>query len=925
AAVGDTIWNLLAGTYTLTATSVTVSGDAYAPPPPVQIVVTPSTEARPASVKYELATGRLAIVLAGVPSGAIAAVSVNGPNGFARTLSSTDTLTGLTPGDYTVNAAEISTAAATYEAVSASQRITVSPSTAAAQASVAYGVASGGIALVLTGLPATVTGSVTVTGPKQYSITVNATTTLTKLRAGTYTVTAAQVSAGANVYSGTPLSQSVVVSTSLTAVPAVVTYALSSGALSLTVNGLTSGTNGAVTVTGPGGFSRSATASALYLGITPGTYTIAAQSVLSAGITMAPAPASQSVTVVASTATTNATVTYSSATGTLNLTVSGLPGATNAAVTVTGPGGYSSLRTASATITGLTPGSYIVAAVSVVGGGTTYSPASASQSVAITLNATSTVSVVYSASVAQPPPGGLNLTIDNLHVQQVVQNYAGTVPLVAGRNGLLRIFVKASSSNSASPAVRVRFYNGASLTSTVTINAPVAAVPSTMTEGTLSSSWNYTIPAALMQPGLRVLADVDPTNVIAEASDSDNTFPASGAPVALDVRAVPTFSLRLVPVLQSVNSLQGGVTGANLSQYLADTKKIYPLGTVDADVRAPFTTNAPVLQANDGNGAWGQILSEINALRTADGSARNYFGILRVNYFSGIAGLGYVPGRAAIGWDYLPSASEVMSHELGHNFGRFHAPCGGAGGPDPSYPYAGGTIGVYGYDIAANTLKAPSTPDLMGYCGTPWISDYNYTAVLNYRTANPFTASAAFAGSYSRKGLLVWGRIENGKTILEPAYEVDAPPSLPQHAGRNHLEAFDALGARVLDLSFEGESVADLPDAAAQHFAFVIPLSTFGNSVPSRLRVSSGGRQAELSFTTPTSEVPVVQRTSGNRVEISWRDSATRGVLVRDARTGDILTFARNGRATVFTNAAELDLTLSGGIGSSRRRVQVMR
>ena len=33
-----------------------------------------------------------------------------------------------------------------------------------------------------------------------------------------------------------------------------------------------------------------------------------------------------------------------------------------------------------------------------------------------------------------------------------------------------------------------------------------------------------------------------------------------------------------------------------------------------------------------------------------------------------------------------------MSHELGHNFSRPHAPCGGVANPDPNYPYAGGVL-----------------------------------------------------------------------------------------------------------------------------------------------------------------------------------------------------------------------------------------
>jgi hypothetical protein len=58
---------------------------------------------------------------------------------------------------------------------------------------------------------------------------------------------------------------------------------------------------------------------------------------------------------------------------------------------------------------------------------------------------------------------------------------------------------------------------------------------------------------------------------------------------------------------------------------------------------------------------------------------------------------------------------------------RSHAPCGGAGGPDPSYPYAGGKIGVWGLDVATLAPKDPTVyVDLMGYCNPDWVSDYTY-------------------------------------------------------------------------------------------------------------------------------------------------------------------------------------------------------
>ena len=154
--------------------------------------------------------------------------------------------------------------------------------------------------------------------------------------------------------------------------------------------------------------------------------------------------------------------------------------------------------------------------------------------------------------------------------------------------------------------------------------------------------------------------------------------------------------------------------------------------------------------------------------------------------------LGYIGFPAAMGWDYQSSAPGVFAHEEGHNFNRPHSPCGGAGSPDPSYPYIialgyakDGIIGVPGWDAFAssNNLKDQSAfTDIMGYCSNQWISDYVYTSELNYRAGLSFDVVSADAvnGTNSQDALLVWGRIENGNVILEPAFKVAATGIAPQ-------------------------------------------------------------------------------------------------------------------------------------------------
>lgn len=919
----ETVTNLAPGTYTLTTSSVTIAGDRYATSgTPLQIAIAASLVPVPAPVAYALVSGRLSVSATGLPSGTTASFTITGPGGFSATAAPGETLSGLVPGTYAVASPVVSSGTNLYAATPGTQQVGVVASPTPAQAAFAYALASGALNVTILGLPQSVSGNVTVTGPAGYNITVAQTQALTGLVPGTYTVSAANATSGSNIYAPTPPTQSVTVAAGAAPSTTTVNYALASGSIALQVSGLPGSGNANVLVTGPGGFSRTMTGSGVLLGLTPGSYTLAAAVVTVSGSSYAPAPASQSVTVVASVVAVSANVVYTAASGSLALSISGLPGGVNAAVSVTGPGGYSQNVTATQTLVGLLSGSYSIIASPVSNAGTTYNPTPLSQNVSVA-GAPANASVTYSAAGA-----GLNLLIDGATLTQTVQTYGGTVQLIANKDALLRVFVKATQANAAAPQVRARFYNGATLLSTLTISAPGASVPTTVDQATIGSSWNTTVPASLLQPGVSMLLDVDPTNTVTESSETDNAFPASGSAQALNIVAVSTFQIRMIPVTQSANGLTGDVTGANKDQFLALLRKLYPVSAVDIDVRAAFTTSAPALDAGDANGAWGQILSEINALRTADASTRYYYGVVKVGYSSGVAGLGYVPGRAAIGWDYLPSGATVLTHEVGHNFGRYHAPCGGPGGVDPTYPYAGGAIGVYGYDLTTASLKLPTQADVMSYCSNVWISDYNYNAIFTYRQANPFIVSAAAA----RPGLLIWGRIANGRVILEPAFDVVAPPSLPRRTGRHRLELTGDRGETLVALSFDGEKVADSP-TNDETFAFVVPSDMLRGRTVARLRVGNAGGAQEIRepsvarrpLVRDSSEVPRVTPVGRGLVRITWAGSEVRGVLVRDAHSGDILAFARGGSVLVRTNARDLDLTLSNGVRSEGHRVQVRR
>ena len=920
------------GRWRLAAASITSGGHGYAPSPASydQTVLAGDTLNFP--VAYALATGAIATSVSGLPNGVNASLTITGPNSFSQTVTATQTITGLVPGTYTVTAAAVTSGGVSYAPTPATRTVTVTASLTAQAAAVSYASQAGSFALTVSGLPSGASGDVTLTGPSSYSKALTATTTLTGLAAGSYTLTVRNVRTSAGTYAGTPLTQAVTITAGGTA-SQTVTYAALPAVVKVPVSGVPSGAQSAITLTAPSGSTSSVTATTTNTSAATGRWRLSAASITSGGHTYAPSPASYDQTVLAGD-TLDFPVSYALATGAIAVTASGLPSGANAAITVTGPSSYSKAVTATQTLTGLVPGSYTVTAASVTSSGTTYAASPATRTVTVTASLTAQAAAVTYAAQGGGSGGGAggggsntpNLSIENVYVTQAAQNWEGTAPIVVGRDALARVFVKAAATNTVRPDVRLRIYANGSLVSTVTVPATAASVPTAISEGTMSASWNVVIPAANVRAGMQVLADLDPNNTLGESDRADNVWPRGGSLKAVNTIDPPTLQVRFVPV--TVAGLAGNVSEANKASWLEMVKQVHPVRDIEASVRAPFTSNAPALQSNDGNGAWSTVLSEINTLRVLDQapSKMHYYGVVKTNYSSGTAGLGYQPGRAAIGWDQPATYQRIFAHEIGHNFALAHAPCGVSG--TASYPYSGGLIGVWGWNALTNTLVSPSTSDVMGYCSTQWVSDWTWSQVAQRRA---YTAGVV-ASAARADGMLLWGRTGSEGTVIEPAFSVVAQPT-PEAANATHVaDLYDDMGALITSYRFEMEAVDHL--AGESQFATVVPLTPTQQQRVSRivlrslrsplplgsirsaaanlagLRADQGAEAADL--------IPRARLESGSagRRRVSWNDRVYKMGMVRDRNTGEILSFLRKPGDEFRADGRAVEIVFSDGTRS---------
>lgn len=596
--------------------------------------------------------------------------------------------------------------------------------------------------------------------------------------------------------------------------------------------------------------------------------------------------------------------------GSLRVTVNGIPGAAD--VSVSGPQAYERALVETTLLSDLDPGTYTVTAGHVQLDGSVYVATPASQQVKVGPGEQVDAEVTYAVNT-----DGLNFDVLQVHLTQSVQRFDGSIPLVEGRDALLRVFGRANAETAERPRIRARIYHNGTLVDTRIADAPLAGAPITPDAESLAGSWNIRLPGDLIRPGLSLLVDIDPDDEHLETDEGDNVYPADGQALIVSVHPVAPFRARLVPVHQTGTDSVGDVTPANLDSYVGRAYAMYPFAEMDVDIRSPYTFTGRLSAQYDST--WDRLLQEIRLLRLQDASERYYYGVFKPSYDRGGSGYGYIGHPAAVGIDWAPYRHETLAHEWGHNFGRYHVACGGPLSPDPAYPHPGGRVAHPGWDVRTGELHASTFRfDLMSYCDPTWSSDYTYEAVMRYREAE---AGITAAGE---PVLVVWGRVSDGAITLEPAFETVAAPSLPKRGGDLMLRVAAEDGGTLTTLRFSGDVVDHAP--GARHFAYAVPLRMLGNRAPAALHLTGPGLDIVRTAPPRTGVAPDVRvtRVDGSRVRVVWDAAQSPLAVVRDARTGEILSLARGGAAVVESREPELQIELSNGVRSHlRRRVTV--
>ena len=402
------------------------------------------------------------------------------------------------------------------------------------------------------------------------------------------------------------------------------------------------------------------------------------------------------------------------------------------------------------------------------------------------------------------------------YLTQAVQSREFPVPLVAGERALLRVFVTSQQvTNAGIPQVRATFYLGGGETHVTDIPGKSVAIPEEVDESILSKSSNAEIPGEIVQPGLEMVINIDPEGTLDPALGVTRRIPETGR-MAVDVRAMPLLDLTVIPFLWSeapdssiLDITKGMASDPENHELLWHTRTLLPVGDLEVTAHEPVVSSSNSART---------IFGETKAIRVMEGGTGHYMGTM-TSPVTGAGGLADAPGR----WIFSLPISWHIAHELGHNFSLEHAPCGDAGGPDPSYPYPDGSIGAWGYDFRdGGSLVSPRTADLMSYCEPNWISDFYFANALRFRLSDEGVANAAIAATPA-KSLLLWGGVNaDSEPFLEPAFVVEAPAALPDSAGDYVVTGRTASSVELFSLSFTMPETADGDGSSS--FAFVLPV-----------------------------------------------------------------------------------------------------
>lgn len=431
---------------------------------------------------------------------------------------------------------------------------------------------------------------------------------------------------------------------------------------------------------------------------------------------------------------------------------------------------------------------------------------------------------IYLPAISSASP--YDLVANRIEVTQAVQDGQNSVALVAGRPTMLRIYTSEVGFTQASAPVTVsiseKSANNTLVAATQTMSA---SVPLSSTQANIGSTINYRLPSAWLYGTVDVTIKLDSGNQISEFNESNNTYT-----VHLTFNPVPPLNVKIVPI-QYTDTYDNYTYPAPSRDTISDwIMRTYPVSQVNITWHAPVAFKGNLTTSTD----FSNLLNKVTSIKNAEyaPAAQVYYGLIptadgtKTWFHGGYAGLGWIGSRVAIGLDYAGQSSQIAAHEIGHNLGMLHTPCG-ATGTDPAYPYSDGSIGQYGLDIAAGQVYSPATKDVMSYCYPKWISDYTYKELYNNQIKNGAAAASALSiqdVSAYHHSLLLRANITGQGAELLPSYILSGSTDEKPAPGEYQVQVLGSTGEVLTQASVRPYTAGEQGEEQISAIQALIPL-----------------------------------------------------------------------------------------------------
>jgi hypothetical protein len=376
-----------------------------------------------------------------------------------------------------------------------------------------------------------------------------------------------------------------------------------------------------------------------------------------------------------------------------------------------------------------------------------------------------------SASLDAAAGPAAQVVIDGIEVTQSVQDHLNTVPLVAGKRTVVRVYLSyAPGPVTVQGLLRVaRSASGPWLSLAPVGPAALAPSRSGSTLAALRSrrhdlafSLNFVLPSSYAAAGslwIRLGSVRSATGVLPLKPRPDTTVKLTRtAPLRVHLVRIRYSTSGPTPTYLP-SALDIDLIRSWLGRAYPTAKVTLTTTTIDAPHAAPFHAaeiNARLiaLRATDVAGGTDGRTHYYGLVADGGGFMRGLASDIPATPAPGTVASGPT-GPSTFGWDGDGSYGDwYTAHELGHTFGRYHAEFCGAGGGS-SYPFANGQLsnadGRYvGLDVGDVTLGLPMRAlpgatwhDVMTYCERQWLSSFTYGGIRTRLIAENALAAGA--------------------------------------------------------------------------------------------------------------------------------------------------------------------------------------